>query len=287
MSAPTPAPSPPLPPVKDEVTVISHSNVFYWWPVWLLGFIFGVWTLVDGHVMALIPEGSDSDPIVVVHDATIETQAAGEEQKLKGREAIIAPKSKTLPRPADNSKGPPSKPKLHMARTKGLGVIFCVTLLVVVLVTNLPLRGIVAVLVIIGVIMLVVILILAGVWETISRRLVLLDIRINAGGYFFISGVLFGIWLLALLVIDRYTYIVFTKREFRVASLGGREQVYSAVGMAWQDDRGFVRHWIPGLRLVGDLVVRTAGAQAHHFDLPNVLFIGRVVKELRQLQPGA
>jgi hypothetical protein len=42
------------------------------------------------------------------------------------------------------------------------------------------------------------------------------------------------------------------------------------------------RHWILGLGS-GDLIVRTSGANAHEFHLPNVLFIGRKVKEIEDL----
>ena len=42
------------------------------------------------------------------------------------------------------------------------------------------------------------------------------------------------------------------------------------------------RHWILELGS-GDLVVRTSGAQAHQFDLPNVLFISKKVKQIEEL----
>jgi hypothetical protein len=42
------------------------------------------------------------------------------------------------------------------------------------------------------------------------------------------------------------------------------------------------RHWLLGLGS-GDLIVRTSGAQAHQFDMPNVLFIGRKVHEIEDL----
>jgi len=272
--------------VKDEITVISHSNVFYWWPVWVLGFIFGIWTMIEGHVMVTVPQGNeDKNPLQVATSASCKATIQGnKDQTFEDREIIILPRDGKLPRPKDDVEGPPSKPKVHMSRSKGLGVIFCVTLLAIILVTNLPLRGVVAILTVIGVVMLVIILVLAGVWGTIAAKITPLDIRINAGGYFFIAGVLLAIWLMALLVVDRTTYIVFTPTEFRVCTLGGKEQVLPTLGMVWQEDRGAVRHWIPGLRLVGDLVVRTTGASAHHFDLPNVLFIGHKVKTLEAIR---
>src|SRR5213082_1033325 len=42
-------------PEFDEIRVYSHSPLFYWWPVWLFGFIFAVITLMDGDRMAIVP----------------------------------------------------------------------------------------------------------------------------------------------------------------------------------------------------------------------------------------
>ena len=32
-------PAPLLPPRPTEIKIYSHSSLFYWWPVWLLGYI--------------------------------------------------------------------------------------------------------------------------------------------------------------------------------------------------------------------------------------------------------
>ena len=42
------------------------------------------------------------------------------------------------------------------------------------------------------------------------------------------------------------------------------------------------RHRILGLGS-GDLLVRTSGAQAHQFDLPNVLFINKKVQQIEEM----
>ena len=41
----------------QEVIVISHSNFFYWWPVWLVGYIMAAVTYAWGVRME-IPAGS-------------------------------------------------------------------------------------------------------------------------------------------------------------------------------------------------------------------------------------
>src|SRR5689334_9582035 len=44
--------------LPKEVVVISHSPIFYWWPVWFVGFLMAAWTYLDGHLMAIVPAGT-------------------------------------------------------------------------------------------------------------------------------------------------------------------------------------------------------------------------------------
>src|SRR6516162_2068458 len=54
------APTPPPPrPARREVVVISHSTLFYWWPVWVIGFVLAIITWFTGDRVALVPEKSD------------------------------------------------------------------------------------------------------------------------------------------------------------------------------------------------------------------------------------
>ncbi len=59
-TAPSPpgAPPPPPPPAKREITLISHSMLFYWWPIWLLGFTMAAVTYFEKDRLAILPEGS-------------------------------------------------------------------------------------------------------------------------------------------------------------------------------------------------------------------------------------
>ena len=65
-SDPTPRPPKPAPPrakkEPNEITVYSHSNLFYWWPVWLCGFIVAIVTWATGAVMAVVPADSEAFP---------------------------------------------------------------------------------------------------------------------------------------------------------------------------------------------------------------------------------
>ncbi len=114
-----------------------------------------------------------------------------------------------------------------------------------------------------------------GKWDDILTSLSYLDIRINLGGYLLISTVLFLLWLFVFTLFDRQIYMVFTPGQLRVRlEIGEAETAYDTTGMTIQKQRSdLFRHWVLGLGS-GDLIVRTAGAQAHQFDMPNVLFFG-------------
>jgi hypothetical protein len=284
MSTPTPTPPPIHKPAEDEaeIKIVSHSNLFYWWPVWAVGVLMGVLTLIDNHRMVVVPHNAEArrEWGVQVGD------------KVEPREAIVIEKSadpkhqQHLPPedPAAGPEGKPAQPTLHMANTGTFGVIFLITLILVIVITNVPLRGMWSVVVIITIILLSVIFALAGWWPKILYVLDKLDVRINAAGYFFVSGILFAIWLITFIFFDQQMYIIFTPGQLKVRTeIGGGEKAYDTSGMTVEKQRSdLFRHWILGLGS-GDLVVNTTGAGVHHFDLPNVLFIGRKVAAIEDM----
>jgi hypothetical protein len=258
---------------RNELKVVSHSNLFYWWPVWVVGFLMALLTWIDRSLMVTVPPGTKALTTVT---------AEGEKVKHEG---YVLPEGRKLtredPKKDDST---PLQPRLRMSRSKSYGVIFCVTLLVCIVITNVPLRGMWSVVVIITAIMLSVIFALAGWWERIFATLHLLDIRINLGGYLFISGILFALWLGTLLLFDQQIYILFTPGQFKVCTeIGGGEKAYDVMGMRLERQKGdLFRHYILGLGS-GDLIVKTAGASPEHFDLPNVLFIRKKVQIIEDM----
>jgi hypothetical protein len=287
MSTPTPGAPPAVkPPAEDEaeIKIVSHSNLFYWWPVWAVGFLMGLLTLIDNHRMAVVPEGSHARRL-----AKVQVDAGGQPED---REVIVLPKPKDpnharqLP-PEDADE--PAQPTVHMAKTGTYGVIFLITLLLVIVITNVPLRGMWSVVVIVTVILLSIILGLAqyenrSLWALIIEKLSLLDIRINAAGYFFVSVILFAIWLVTFLFFDQQMYIIFTPGQLKVRTeIGGGEKAYDTSGMTVEKQRSdLFRHWILGLGS-GDLLVNTVGAHVEHIPLPNVLFIGKKVQAIEDM----
>jgi hypothetical protein len=290
MSVTQPQTTPPAAPAphEREITIISHSNLFYWWPVWAVGFLLGILSWLSGNLMATVPTGTEA-----AFHATVTGQAKGKEVPVveirrEGREVLILPDPAHahghLNRLSGNLQDPPDNPRLHVAPNKGYGVLFAAVLLLCIVITNVPLRGMWSVMVIMTTLMLIIIFALAGWWGSILYTLGLLDIRINTGGYFFISGVLFLVWLLTFFFFDKQIYMVFTPGQLKVCTeIGGGEKVWPAFGTTLEKQRSdLFRHWILGLGS-GDLIVKTGGAQPQHFDLPNVLFVGRKKQMIEDL----
>jgi hypothetical protein len=278
-ATPVPAPAPVGAGDRNEITIISHSNLFYWWPIWAVGFLMALLTWVDGHRLAIVPDKTEARKDIKV------AFKEGDKEVLEPRDIYVLPKGKHVPRADAGDPGSlPVNPKLHIAHSKNYGVLFATVLLLVIVFTNIPLRGMWSLMVIVLIVLGAVILRLAEWWTPLITLASYLDIRINLGGYLFISIGLFIIWLVTVLLFDRQVYLTFTPGQLKVCTeIGGGEKVYDAIGMTLEKQRSdLFRHWILGLGS-GDLIVRTAGAQAHHFDLPNVLFIGKKVQMVEEM----
>jgi len=247
---------------KREIRIISHSNLFYWWPVWAVGFLMGMISFFSGSVMAVAPHGS-----------TWKGESEGNKVQY-----VLETKNPT------SDATPPEPLHLSVSNSKNPGVLFCVVLLLVIVITNVPLRGLWSAIVIGVLIFLSIIFALAGWWDSILNALGRLDIRINTGGYMTIATVLLALWLLVFFLFDEQIYMVFSPGQLRVRlEIGEAETAYDTTGMTIQKQRSdLFRHWVLGLGS-GDLIVRTSGAQVHQFDMPNVLFLGRKVREIEEM----
>lgn len=270
-----PATAPPPPSVR-EIRVYSHSNLFYWWPVWACGFLMTILTYLDGSRMALVPGGEDT--VIAVKGADVKIGKTSYEDV---DALMVKPDSgRHLP---TNSDGKVEQPRIHMSKHKELGVLFAIVLLVIIVISNVPLHGLWSVIVILGIVLLSVIFALWGVWGFLLDTFKLLQIHINAGGYLFISSVLFIIWALTVFIFDHRRYVSFTSGQVRVSlAIGAGETVYPTRDMTFQkrqDD--LFRHWIVGLGS-GDLIIHRTGT-TQEIDMPNVLFVGSKIREIEKL----
>jgi hypothetical protein len=250
-----------------EVHIVAHTMLLYWWPVWAAGLLLAGLTWLDGHRLAIVPAGTEA---VEGFDG--------------GREALVLPAGAHLPK--DPATGRPREPTLRVASHSGYGVIFVVVVLLVVFITNVPIRGLWSVVVVVTLLLGTVILALAGWWDDILEAAGHSHVYINAFGYLALALPLLALWLVVVLFFDRQMYMVFTPGQLRVCQeIGSGEAVYDTRGMAVAKRRsGLFRHWLLGFGS-GDLVVKTAGASARQFEMHNVLFVAsklQVVQEMLQ-----
>jgi hypothetical protein len=262
--APMSSAAQPAPPTTGDrplkVVVFSHSPLFYWWPVWAVGFIMAGLTYWFGYPVALVPSG------------TVAEHAARVEGVPEPRDVLITPAGRSLPAEAETDEL--RQPRLRMMESNNPGIAWALTFSLVVIITHVNLRGIWSLVVILILIFTTVLLALLGLWDPILRNLQVVDIHLTAFSYLWISLFLFVIWLLSFLFFDRLRYMIFTRGQLRVrAAVGAGETVYDTRGMVvdkHQDD--LFRHWLLGFGS-GDLTVRTGGSSSLQFEMHNVLFL--------------
>lgn len=222
--------APLMPGQKPELKLYSHSTLFYWWPIWTIGYLFAALTYFQG-----------------------ETVTIGGQQYL-------------------------------MHPSKNLGVLYTVIFATVIVLTNVTLRGLLSVVVIIGALFFTVLFAWLGWWDDILAVLPYLGIHMNLGFYLFFSTVIFTVWGLAFWVFDRMTYWQIQPGQMTLQRMvGGGERSYDTRGMVFEkhlDD--FFRHQILGLGS-GDLRITTAGARKEEIYIPNVLFANRKVDQIQRL----
>jgi hypothetical protein len=254
---------------EDTIKIVSHSDLFYWWPVWAVGFLMAFLTYQSGHRMAVVPDGTVAERVRMV-------EGHGP------RDVLVAPEGALLPTDAES--GGPAQPHLRMAVSPDLGAVFATVLLLVVLITNVRVRGVWTLVVLLGVLVVSVLLALGGWWGAVLRVVGAADVHINALGYLCISATLFVIWLVVVVFVDRLTYVTFSRGQFRVhTAVGAGETAYEVIGMVIHKRRDdLFRHWVLGLGS-GDLIVRTGGANPQTIELPNVLMVGSKLRAAQQM----
>ncbi len=164
------------------------------------------------------------------------------------------------------------------------GVIFFLTLFLIILITNFSLRGLASAMVIMGAVLVTVVLAYAGWWDEVLRWFGNLSIPLTMGAYFWFSMLLFLTWTLTVFGQDRLSYWEITPGQItRKTMFGSGSNSYSTQGMGLEKHRDDIfRHWLLGLGS-GDLRIRTSGATNEHIDVMNVLFIGSKVDAMQRL----
>jgi hypothetical protein len=271
--SPATTPPPGSLPKTTEVKLVSHSNLFYWWPVWVLAFFMAAWTYVENHRLVIVPSGGS---VSKVDDGYL----------LKFPPGAHTP---VLDNAVEFTKANRAGEELQVFRPRvsqqaSLGAIFVIGLLLTIVITNVPLRGLWSFVAIILIVLLALIISLLKAWDQIFEAVGELKIHINLAGYLFIGVAVFVLWALATFVFDRRSYIIFTPGQIRVCEhIGASVQTYNTMGVGLEKQRDdLFRHYILGFGS-GDLIVRTSGPDRHEIKMPNVLGIGWRLKTVEDM----
>jgi hypothetical protein len=304
MSTPGPTPTgypqtalaPPgssAPPRTSEIKLISHSNLFYWWPVWSLAFFLAGWTYVEDSRLAILPPHSKFTQMKVEKDGA---------QALVGGQFTLtydAGKHRDLDTALNGESGAAymsdkGHEPFHMriSRHPALGVVFVILLVVTVVVTNVPLRGLWSFIVLLAVALLsVIISLVPGAWTGIFDAIGKLSIHLNMAGYLFIGVAILALWAVATFVFDRRAYVIFTPGQIKVCEhIGAAVEAFPTLGVSLTKQRDdLFRHYIFGFGS-GDLILRFSTGDRREIRIQNVLGIGwqlKAVEDMLRTMPSS
>src|SRR5262245_55035106 len=147
-----------------EVVIISHSPLFYWWPVWAVGFLLAALTWLQDQRIAFVPPG------------TVAERGMGLEGKGK-RDVLIAPEGRPLPVVSETNEL--QQPRMRMAQSNNPGIIWALTLCFVIVVTHIQLRGAWSLIVAGALGFLTILFAFLGLWDLVLWPIQIIDIHIN------------------------------------------------------------------------------------------------------------
>jgi hypothetical protein len=239
---------------ETELIVYSHSSLFYWWPIWVAGYVLALVTYLNG-----VPYREVGGDAVAARNAAVQGPASDIHRRLDGDTVVF-----------------------H--RSSNLGVIFFLTIFLTILITNVTIRGLASVIVIMGIVLGTVLLAYFNLWDELLDWLGGLKIYLNLGAYFWFATLMFAVWVFTVFVFDRLSYWRIkpgqVTQEF---VLGAASRSYDTENMVLEKFRDdFFRHWLLGMGS-GDLRIKPYGSDREEIDIPNVLFVGTKVQTIRRM----
>ena len=167
--------------------------------------------------------------------------------------------------------------------SSALGLTYVLVLLLLIVFTNVRLRGINSVVVLLNLAFITVLLAWLGWWDEIVKLIPYLSVHMNTGFYFVFSTGLLIIWLMMFFVFDRLTYWRVRPGQMTEERLiGGGAESFDTNGLRFQKHRSDFFRTVLGLG-AGDLRATTAGGSGAAIEIPNVLFVDRKVHAIEKL----
>jgi hypothetical protein len=168
--------------------------------------------------------------------------------------------------------------------SKNLGVIFTLTFFLVIMITNLTLRGTSSVVAILLVIIATLTLAYFQLWDIALHALGRLAIYMNLGFYLFFATAVFLVWAFTFFFYDRLTYWRVRKGQItQERVIGTAERSFDTRGMVFEKHQeDLFRHWVLGMGS-GDLQISTTGAKRETIDVSNVLFVNHKLDKIQRM----
>jgi hypothetical protein len=255
-----------------EIKLISHSPLFYWWPVWLMCFVFAFITFIgDGH-LAILPGKAR---VEVVEADKGEYKFTFADKNGKKIESKVLDEAVKRSKPESYEDPFPTK----ISENPALGVLFCVLLVITIMVTNIPLRGLWSFVVLLGFALVAVIIsLIPDLWNTIFKSIQILKIHINMAGYLTMGTMVFLAWFVSTFFFDRRAYILFTQGQIKLCEhIGDSVEAFPTMGVTLSKQRDdLFRHWIFGGRFLGgkfgtgDLILKFSTGDRREIRFSNV-----------------
>jgi hypothetical protein len=167
--------------------------------------------------------------------------------------------------------------------SSALGLTYLSILLLLIVFTNVRLRGINSIVALLTVAFVTVLLAWFGWWDDIARLIPYLSVHMNTGFYLVFSTGLLIIWLTMFFVFDRLTYWRIRPGQMTEEHLiGGGAETFDTNGLRFQKHGSDFFRATLGLG-AGDLKATGTGERGATIEIPNVVFVARKVLAIEKL----
>lgn len=167
--------------------------------------------------------------------------------------------------------------------SSALGLTYLAILLLLIVFTNVRLRGINSVVAMLTVAFLTILIAWLGWWDDIAKIIPYLWVHMNTGFYLVFSTGLLIIWLMMFFIFDRLTYWRVRPGQMTEEHIiGGGAESFDTNGLRFQKlNSDFFRAFL-GFG-AGDLKVTAAGERGGLIEIANVMFVDRKVRAIEKL----
>ena len=167
--------------------------------------------------------------------------------------------------------------------SSALGLTYVSVLLLLIVFTNVRLRGINSVVALLALAFITVLLAWLGWWDSIVRLIPYLSVHMNTGFYLVFSTGLMLIWLMMFFLFDRLTYWrIRPGQMIEERLIGGGAESFDSNGLRFQKHSSDFFRTVLGLG-AGDLMATVAGSGGTTIEIPNVVFVDRKIEAIEKL----